>query len=365
MLQRNRRLILILPTVIAGAVLLVLLNWHVPTHVLIELKVNKTAFRVGGTDTTRIVEGLGLKSVAIQDFSAIKLTPAKLVSPAPDETQISRKPDSINGVVKAQPMIITPAEGRAIPNIALSVPVESKTAVFLIDAIVANAGSDVSLETTEDGDLVVRLQAQQPSGKITSSGPLILGIDQSQVSGALKAVQPDEQTTWLLELAKDSSIEFIGQEKALTLAITAPTEVVSKLFSEGRIPVASVRFETIEDSNGTPRSTLLKGSQSAISYPDYKNIDKAVVSSPDFLSLDSLEKFSIEEIKYDANEKAIALKLQGIAGKIVSGSSDYRKDHRLTLYDSIWNNHKIIALFVTVCWVGGATSALYKHAKES
>ena len=49
----------------------------------------------------------------------------------------------------------------------------------------------------------------------------------------MKLVRPDEQTTWLLELARDSSIEFIGQEKALTLAITAPTEAVSKLFPRG------------------------------------------------------------------------------------------------------------------------------------
>lgn len=365
--SKTRWLLLTLPTIVVGLVLIVFLNWHVPTLVRIGLKVNRMAFTVGGENTVQLVEALGLKSIVIQEFATVKLTPAKL-TPA---TESSKPSSSARGETTAkranapQPISITPSDTRALSNVTLSVPSDNKSAVFLIDSIDAAPRSDIILETTEDGDLIVHIQNQQPSGKITASGPLILAVDQSKISGVSNAVSGNEQVTWNLELAKDSSLEFIGQQKALTLALTAPADSISKLFPEGRIPLTAIKFERLNEANGTPLSSLVRGSECEITYPDYKSIDKVTVNSPDFLSLDSLEKFSIEEITYDANNKSLALTMQGEAGKIVSGSSDYSKDHRLTLYDSIWNNHMVIALFVALCWVAGATAALYKLMTES
>lgn len=364
MTKKTRWIILVLPTLIVGVVIIVLLNWHISTLVRIGLKVNRVAFTVGGKDSVRVIESLGLKSISVQEFAAVKLIPARLTprSERPLQVKTNATAKRLDG---RETMTISPAETRALPNISLSVPSENKNAVLLIDSINAAPDADLILETTEDGDLIMHVRNQQSSGKITSAGPLVLAVDQVKITGAASNLPAGEQAVWMLELARDSSIEFMGQEKSLTLALTAPGEAVSKFFPQGRIPLKEIKFEKMTDGGGVPLSSLLTGSTAEISYPDYSAINKVTATSPDFVSLDSLEKFSVEEMRYDPAEKAITITMQGVAGKIATGSSDYKKDLRLTLYDSIWNNHKIIALFIAVVWVAGATAALNKFVKEN
>lgn len=363
-------LLLALPTIVAGLILIFLLNYHVPTRVKITLKTNRVAFKVGGESKSTILDLVGLQSVIIEKFESIKLKPESL-SPfvhGKDSRAARRASDSLPSglTISQQPMVIMGKGGRSQSNVSLTGAAAGQRALLSMDSVVAKPSSEITLENTDDpGDLIVRIDNQQSSGKITVTEPIKLAIDQCNIVGVKGNLNTDEPLTLKAKLQRDSSIEFNGQQDSLLLTITVPTEKATGLFPQGRIPVSAIKFERLDGQRGNVMSSLVKGTSCEITYPDYQDkIDKVTVSNPDFLSLDTLENFSIEEITYNPEPNGVSMTLHGVAGKITSGSSDYNKDHRLTLYQVLWNNYKVVALFVVLCWVTGTTAGFYKFFKE-
>jgi hypothetical protein len=308
-----------------------------------------------------LIAALGVNSVQIQDFASVKFKSASLTR-LNDKMPLSSSDKTPSQIGKKyEEITLAPIEGRNLANVTVSA--EPQDSVFLIDSLSVSPSANIIIETTPDGDLILNVQNQQSAGKITASGMLNIIADQCNVSPAVFPPRADEQITINASLARDSSLEFRGRQRTLRLAITAPTKRTSELFSSGRVPLRAITFERLDDS-GHALSSLIKESICEITYPEYETIKKATVNSADFLALDLLDTFSIEEIGYDPNEKAIAITMEGVAGKIVSGSSNYSKDYRLTMYDYIKNDHIVIALFAAVCWVGGGTLTLYQLVKK-
>lgn len=351
-----RWFLLALPAIVAGLIVLVMLNWHRPTHVRIVLKANRTAFTVGGNEKTPFIAALGVHSVQIQQFAFVRFTPA-VVTQLNDE--MARQPVATLPQIgkKHEPIIVTPIKGRLLANVTVSAQPDGS--FFLMDSLSISPSAYVDLETTPDGDLISHLRNQESSGRITSAKPLIITVDQCQISSLGSSPGADEQLTLQVNLAQNSSVEFASQPIALTMTFTTPPQKASDLFAQGSIPLSSIAFERL-DGSGHTLSSLIDNNVGEISYPDYKTIEKVPVSSPDFLWLGELTEFSIQKIEYDPTTQSIAMIMQGVAGRIVSGSPNYPKDHRLTLYDTTWHDHKIAALVAVVIWVAGGTVGAYK-----
>jgi hypothetical protein len=359
-------ILLALPTIVAGPVLIVLLNWHLPTHIKVALKTDRVVFKVGGEDKSIILDSVGLKSIIIEKFESVKLKPESLipVTRGRDSGVLSHPPSGALAV-RQQPIIITGKEGRSQSNVTLTSMESGQRGLLSMDLVNANPSSEVTLENTDDlDDLIVRVDGQQSSGKITVAVPIKLDINQCNIAGISENSGLNGPLTLRAKLLRDSSIEFNSQQNSMILTVTVPTEQATSLFPQGRIPVTAIKFERLDGQNGKVVSSLLKDSNCEITYPDYQDkIEKVTVSSPDFLSLDYLRNFDIEEITYNPEQKGISMALQGIADKVTSGSSDYNKDHRLTIYNVLWHNYKVVALFAALCWVAGTTVGFYKVFK--
>ncbi len=363
--KRNRWILLALPTIVTGLILIVILNWHIPTRVRITLKTSRVVFRLGGEEKSSILDSVGLKSIIIEKFESIKFKPESLTILSAGKESGSRQ----NGpnktlTIQQRPVVISSRNARNESNVIFRVAEGS--GLVLINTVSAKPTSEVTLETTDDpGDLIVRIENQQSSGNLTVGVPVVLALDQCDVKGVRMNFDPDKPLTMKAKLSSDSSIEFNGLRNALVLTLTVSAEKEPNLFPEGFMPVTAIKFEALDGQNGKVISSLVRDTSCDVSYPDYQNkIDKVSIRSPAFLSLDELQSFSIEELTYDRDQKGISLTLQGIAGKIASGSADYQKDHTLAVYDVIWSNHKVIALFVALCWVVGSTIFFFKLVKE-
>lgn len=362
-------ILLALPTFVAGLILIVLLNWHIPTRIGIVLKTDRVVFKVGGEDKSTILDSMGLRSVIVEKFESIKLKPESLTPFA--RSSDSRNPVSRSGVssraltITQHPVVITSKEGRSQSNVALTGIEDGQRTLLSMDSVIARPSSEVTLENTDDLDLIVRVDGQQTSGKITVVEPIKLAIDHCEIAGITSNLNLDEPLALKAKLLRDSSIEFNGQQDSLILTVTVPTEKATSLFPQGRIPVTAIKFERFDGQSGKLLSSLLKDSSCEITYPDYQDkLDKVSVKNPDFLSVDYLQSFYIEEITYSPEQKGISMRLQGIADKVKSGSPDYSRDHRLTVYHALWNNYKVVALFAALCWVAGTTAGFYKFSKE-
>lgn len=366
-MKKKRKLILLaLPTALAAIVLLLILNWHIPTRVRVNLTTDRITFSVGGVDKATILDSVALKTVVLEKFERIKLTPENLEVLRP-ESERQHHVATIRKLVVEAPVVLTPRDARSQSNVTLSVEASDPRALLIIDAINAKAAADVTLETTDDANnLILRVEGQQSSANIGVSVPFKIAIDQSEIKG-VKSAQPLTQPLTLRGNAlRDSVVEVTGQPTSLVLSVMLPFEDSSALLPQGHVPVTSLKFDRLADEDGKVLSSLTKNTACEISYPDYADkINNVTVTKPDFLWLDELESFTIEELTYSPDKKAMSVKLLGFANKVSSGSPQFVTDHRLTAYNALWNNHKVIAIFAVLCWVSGTTAAFYKFFKET
>jgi hypothetical protein len=364
MTKRNRLILLALPTVVAAIILVVILNWHIPTRVRITLTTDRIFFKVGGADQATILDSVGLKSVVIEKFETIKLKPESLLR-LRHGTVGSNTLGTSNLPIAQVPVVITPRAGRSQSNVTFAPDGSAPGALLVMDAINAKPGTEVILENTEDsGNVILRVDGQRSSGSIVVAVPFTLALDQSDLAGIKSTPDLSGPLTLRGKLLRDSSIEFSSQDAALILTVTVPPEKSTALLPQGHMLVTALKFERLEP-DGKVLSSLTRDTTCEISYPDYEDkITKATVTKPDFLLLDDLQTFSVEEMTYNPEKKGISIRLLGVANKITSGSQEYKKDHRLTVYNALWNNHKVIAIFA-VLWVAGTTAGFYKFYKDS
>jgi hypothetical protein len=356
--NRTTLLLLVMPTALIATAALVLLNWRLPTHIRAELTVRRLVFTVGGADRLALVNSLGLKSLFIEKFNLVKFKPEILtVSPAMPE-----RPSAPLLASSPQPVVIRPKDERFQSSVRFSGGEDRQTYPLAIGDVMAAPSSEVTLETTEDAnDLIMRIDGQHSSGNFTTAGLIKVDIDNCEVSGV--ANQPAEEQSFNLvaKLVRDSSVEFDGQLDSLVLTITVPPERVSSLFPRGSIPVKAIRFEQQSEQGGDVVSSILK--EGELWYPGFENVEKRKIVPTDFVSLDGLDKFSIEEVRLDPESKGVVLMLQGVADKITTGTPDFKVDQRLTAYDIVSNSHQMLALFGVCCWAFATSLGAYKLFK--
>ena len=361
--NKTTLLLLVLPTALIATAVLVLLNWHLPTHVRAELTVRRVVFTVSGADKSAVINSLGLKAIFIEKFNLIKFKPESLtLSSTSTQKPDTRPPAAPRPTSSPQPVVIRPRDERFQPSVNFSGGTGGPPYPLVMGDVLAAPSSEVTLETTEDAyDLIMRIDGQHSSGNITAAGQIKVGIDNCEVSGV--ANYPADEQSFSLEakLARDSSIEFDGQPDSLVLTMTVPPDRAASLFPKGSIPVKAIRFEQQSERGGAVVSSLLK--EGELSNPGFEKAGKKKIAPTDFVSFDGLDKFSIEEVKLDPESKGIALTLQGMASKVTTGTPDFKADQRLTAYDIVANNHQVLVLFGIVCWVLGTSVGAYKLFK--
>jgi len=96
-------------TPVAIVATLVLVAWRIPTHVQVNLTVNRAVFSVG-SDSTRILDLVRFQSITIEDFDRIELNPERLEVADPVQYEIAqdRYPESAwNSIPVIPPVVIT------------------------------------------------------------------------------------------------------------------------------------------------------------------------------------------------------------------------------------------------------------------
>jgi hypothetical protein len=113
---------------------------------------------------------------------------------------------------------------------------------------------------------------------------------------------------------------------------------------------------------GNPETAVVQ--EGEITYPDDPGIAKVKLAPPDFVGLDRLEKFSIKEITLDPANKGIRFLLDGIAGHVAVGSSQFPRDLRLTCFDKVRQNPRLTVLFTIIGWLFPTTLGGYRLYKD-
>jgi len=352
-------LLLTLPTVVVVVAVLILMNWSIPTRVQVDLTVNRAVFSVGGDESATAILNAPVRfqSITVEKFANIKLSPEKLevADPAQYIPTADRYPqDAWKSLTVTPPVVITGEDETLQPPVTLESAEPGSTDLGILDLIRVKSGAQVILELRSDRaeDLTIQVERQESFATLSMPGSFQLISDYGRVGGITGSpYQEEDSLTYRTQLPDDRPlIEVNSQPGSLVLLLSVAPEKTENLFYKGGIPVTVLEFIR-QGLTGEIETTLMKGVEGHISYPDYPDVEKVSFQSPDFLGLDKLEKFRIEEIALNQKDKGIQFRLSGVAGHIRTGSRDFPQDHRLTRFATLWQGSRLTVLSIMIVWV--------------
>lgn len=358
-------LLLTLPTVVAIVIALILMNWRISPRIQVDLTVDRAEFTIGGSKSTPILNSLGFESITIEEFSDIRLSPETLAIADPaqylkDEDRFAEsawrlltvaRHVSIIGEKKALQPAVTLEGGR--PN------TKGK-----LGPVWVKPGAEVILEVNGDRITDLTIKAIQRDSFTTAhfSETFRIITHYCQFNGVPGLREQTDSLTLKVQPSHHSPIIKIqGQPRSLIISLTLAAERNANLFWKGGIPVSALDFSR-QTLKGDRETTLIKGGE--ISYPEYPNMKKVSFKASDFIGLDRLGQFQVEEMILSQEDKGLRLRLSGIAGYIKTGSPEFAKDHRIALLDVLWHKSNLAVLFSIAVWAGATTVGVYRLYKE-
>lgn len=364
-------LLLTIPTIVVVVVVVILMNWRVATRINVDLTVNRAVFTVGGDEATAILNGsLRFQSLTIEQFADITFSPEQLqvADPAQYLPSEDKYPaEAWTALSVSPPLVIRGPDQTLQPAITLENSSSEGTHAGGLDVVRVKPDAQVILELRGDRveDLTIQAQGQESFATVSMPEWFQLITDYSQVSGLSGfPYQNEASLTYRATLPEKSPlIEITSQPDSLALLLSVAPENEEDFFYQGGISVTALEFVR-QGLQGDIESTLIQGVEGSVSYPEYPGIEPVTFSSPDFLGLDELDRFRIEEIALDSEQQGIRFRLSGAAGHIRTGSREFPSDHRLTRFDVLWQSSKLAILFAIVVWVFSTTLGGYKLYKE-
>jgi len=358
---------LTLPTVVVIVAVLVLMHWRIPTRVQVEITVDRAVFTVGGADATSLLNAVGFRSLTVEKFARIALRPMtfEVADPAqyvPAEDHYLES--AWTSLTVAPPVEITGEDDTLQPAVTLESASVGLEAAGRLDRIWARPGAEVTAEVRGGlrAGLTIKVERQESFAALSFREPFQLMTNYSQVTGISGVPYWTNALTYRVQLLTHSPvIEITGQPQVLVLILTMADHKAIDLFSTGGIPVTALDF-TRQNPTGQPETALVHDGD--LTYPDYPDVKKVSFTPPDVLGLARLQKFRIEAIALDPEHQGMRFRLQGIAGHVKTGSQAFPKDHRLTRFDTLWHNPRLMVLFGIIVWVFPTTVGGYRLYKE-
>ena len=356
--------LLVLPSAIIVGTALALMNWRMPTRVQIELVVDRVVFSIAGPDSIPILDkAASFQSLGVESFESIVFKPKLLQIADPRDIESDTAEIRWNAVASDTAVVLR-SRKQDLPLVTITSDGGTSGPVGRLEAISAEPGTQVTLETTASAGITLRLDGPRITPAVMPIGTFRLNAAHTLPAGDLaKAVLPAANLIALrAELAEDSPlIEVRGQEQSLVLTLTPAKNSVIEWLSKTGAPIRDIEF-TRQSQNGEREPSLVAAGE--IRYPDFPSMDKVVVDPHDFLGLDRLDRFFITELGLDPDGKNIRMRLAGIAGHIQTLDGANREDRRLTRFDTLWYGLKPAVLFSILVWVFSVTLGAYKLYKE-
>jgi len=360
-------LYLAVPTAVVVIAVLVLMNWHVPTRVQVDLAVKRAVFTVGGADSTPIVDSISFQSITVGRFTRMIFDAEKLeiADPAQYREMEDRYQESAWKPLKVTPPLAITGEDEALQP---AITVESSKADLkeagTLDRVWARPDAEVMVEVSgaKAQVLTIKVDRRESFATLSLQEPFQLITEYGRLSGVTRLPYQADSLTYRVQLPQHSPIiEIMGQPRSLVLVAVISPEETSKLFFQGGIPVTALDF-TRQNSRGERETTLVNDGE--ITYPDYPKIAKVSFKASDFVGLDGLQKFYITEVALEPAHQGIRFRLDGIAAHVKIGSPAFSKDLRLTRFDLFRENPRWVVLASIVLWVFPTTVGGYRLYKE-
>jgi hypothetical protein len=358
--------LLTLPAVVAVAVGLILVFWRIPTRVQVELTVDRASFTLGGTEATPILNSVGFQFLSVARFAGIEFSPERfeVADPTRYSPTEGHYPESAwTSLAVTPPVRITGEDETLQPTVHFEGTMPAPQSAGVLDRVWARPGTEITMEAkvAKATALSIKIERQKSTGLVSFHEAFQLTANHGRVSGIGELPYRENALTYRVQLPNHRRNEITSQPDSLVLMLTMPPGHTIKPFFSGGIPVTAADF-TRQNPMGEPEPTLVKDGK--LSYPDYPKAEEVSFKATDFIGLKRLERFRIEAMDLDPEHQGIRLRLRGIARYVRTGSGDFSNDHRLTRWNTLWQDRRLEVLFGITVAVFSATLGGYRLYKE-
>ncbi|GKS57477.1 hypothetical protein YTPLAS18_10040 [Nitrospira sp.] len=367
--------ILIAPTVLAVAVVVVLMNWPVSTAIQLELTTERVEFRVETTASgmAPVLAALDVRSVAIEKFDTIAFQPetVQVADLSLYDLKKNELPASAWTDVPAQGsrVVLTAAANDILyhPRVTVAGPEKDDRAALHLDALGIAAGSRVAVTTRGEQSAGVILEIAVPETVLVHpQRTFTLIADHVDVDGLGEAphLEGNELTLRIALPETHREIEVDRQGEALVVIPTFPAGSRDPfIFNE--ITVAQLDFSREADRPAQAerlgdRVSALTG-EGEITFPGYPHLGKRSLSQKDAIGLEGVEQFTIQELRLQDNGKALHLVGRGRAKEIRTKSGGIPIEYHLTAFDKLKQSPAVMTLLAFVGWLVPTLVGVYRE----
>jgi len=341
---------LVLPSLIAVAGALLLMNWRVPTQVELVLQVDRIGFTLTGGEPIPLLEraitfeALSLEQLARVEFQAARWTP--LEPP---------------GSVRAGATLVL--EGA--PQDRMSVDFETDAdagAAGRLSALSVEPGTQVVLEMRAGAQpgLVLRVDGAALEPSVLPARALLVTASNATVTTPSSFAQAPR---WRgrLEISEAEPIVAVRGIPAAFTAIVRPSRTMQVLPSGG---AAVTRIDLLKQTaSGGYASALVAPAK--LSYPGFEK-DGVSLDAGSLVSIEGLRNASLRPVTIEPGQGDLAVRFNATVEKIQSRTGGAKAvDHRLSLFDKLWHGSRTALLFTILVWVASVTVGAYKLYKEA
>ena len=356
---------MVFPGFLAGAAAWVMSNWHIPTRIQANLTVTRVAFTLGGMDAVPILErATKFRSLTFERFSQVALSPKKVeVMGAASSMRANDRANLAKSLQKSGEIILL-GEMNHRPVITIESVNEKAESAGRLESISAMPDTDVIFDANHGFSHSFTIKLEKSSAPPTIFPIIPFKLTAFNVSSKeLDAAQPKINPLILqVDLREDNPLVKVESESGgLIVTFTPVKNVVVNFLQDSGAPISQINFSK-QSKSGKTESALVSAGE--VTYMDFPNIKSIVLDEHEFFSLENLNNATIKQLRYDPEKAGFVVRLEGEAGVILTGSGSFTKDHRLTWFDRLWHDSRLIVIFSIMAWVCSATLAAYKMYRE-
>ena len=165
-----------------------------------------------------------------------------------------------------------------------------------------------------------------------------------------------QSLTYRLSLREDSPIMTVkGLPQELVLNLDLLKNQNHNIFPAQPILVNRLTFRKFGVEVGGNKLVSALVGTGTISFPDHPHIEAHTISHPGSISLGEKDLLLIQSIRVNPDKKGIQFVVDGIASKVSSGfnvgQQGYTTDHRLSRFDTLWNNTGLVVALTILFWI--------------
>jgi hypothetical protein len=356
-------LFLVLPTAAAILLTIALMNWRVSTYVNGDVTIDRMAFTVGGASSIPISDAFEFRSLTIEKFDRITLTPQDLLVADPAGYQLAEDTFSSNAwtpLGAGGEVVLSAGAEHLHPAVSLTPVRRDAPRGGVLDTLWVQPGAVVTLEVV-GSNIVLAVAGQKSVAHVSFRDRFHMHTSYTRITGASTHGMRGDAVSYETSLSdRNPFLEITGRPADLLLVV-GPAPEQSGIFRREPIPVATLDLTRQGDRGGRATALVAEGT---IGYPDHAAAGPVAVTSTDLVDVDRLARFHIDGISWVPKARGLRLKFRGDAGRMAIGPPDRPRDHRLTMFDRLWEDRRLVALVSIILWVFPTTVGAYQLYRE-